>query len=109
MEAAYDLSYSDAEMAECVAGHIFCQSHASNLTINDTSDLYEIPKCDCPICSLSRLPEHAVMKYYFKKNKISVNDVMKQLRSESKTLDDIVVMENDIRVDIMSDCVIIGD
>lgn len=66
-ESGWDMGLSDAEMQECVNGHIVCTSHASYVAEESEEEYpYEVPSRFCPICTMEHIRDSDMLDYLLK-------------------------------------------
>ena len=68
-QSGWDIGLYEAEMMECVKGHVTCQSHVATETWEvDAADEfpYEVPSELCPICSLTHVRDEDMLDYVLK-------------------------------------------
>ena len=63
--SGWDMCLVDANMVECVNGHIFCEDHVIG-GFDDENDRYDIPAEQCPICALEVLTDSDYLSYLVK-------------------------------------------
>ena len=71
-----DIGLSEADMCECVNGHVFCTDHklepAKDIVVktdgdededDDDDDCYAVPKKYCPLCSMQEVSDIDLLQY----------------------------------------------
>ena len=83
-ESGWDLCMSEAEMCECVNGHIFCESHLDSITLSDDEheDRYEMPESSCPICMFKNLTDSSAKRYLLKKLNLTEEQILDEIRDK---------------------------
>ena len=102
--SGWDISLEEAEMIECKNGHTFsedCVLHkekfdklTSECSNEDSEEFdedyrYYIPAEFCPICTLTHIDDTMVLKYLIAKGHINIDNVMKEIRSDFKSFNDL--------------------
>ena len=102
--SGWDISLEEAEMIECKNGHTFsedCVLHkekfdklTSECSNEDSEEFdedfrYYIPAEFCPICTLTHIDDTMVLKYLIAKGRINIDNVVKEIRSDFKSFNDL--------------------
>jgi hypothetical protein len=53
------------------------------------SDIEDIPVEDCPVCNLNHISDEIILEYILKSNKISKKEIVEQIKSKFKNLEDL--------------------
>lgn len=68
-DGGFDMTLTDADMSNCIYGHIFCSHHTVE-TVNvdkKTWDRFLVPTKECPVCQFAvSIPDRDVVSYYLK-------------------------------------------
>lgn len=103
--SGWDMSLEEAEMIECKNGHTFsedCVLHkeefdelTSECSDEDSEEFdedfrYYIPAVFCPICTLTHIDDTMVLKYLIAKGHINIDNIMKEIRGDFKSFDDLL-------------------
>ena len=93
-QSGWDLSLREAEMCECVKGHIFCNTHLigelnkpksdENEDDEDYDEAYDIPSKHCPICQLQSITDRDVLEYLLKTRSITQAEIKLEITSKFK-------------------------
>ena len=104
VESGWDITLEEAEMYQCKNGHTFLESYVINKEefdklISKCSDedseefdedfRYYIPAEFCPICTLTHIDDTMVLKYLIAKGRINIDNVIKEIRSDFKSFNDL--------------------
>jgi len=93
IEAGWDMSIDEADMVECVKGHVLCKDHIINKEKfskweeeNDDYWGYEIPEDFCPICQFNTISQKDIIKFMLKRLHFSsMNELKKHVVEEYMT------------------------
>ena len=103
--SGWDMSLEEAEMCECKKGHTFSEycvlnEKEFNELLEKSKDedseefdedfRYYCPEKFCPICSLTHIDDTMVLKYLIAKGYINIDNVMKEIRGDFKSFDDLL-------------------
>ena len=104
VESGWDICLEEAEMYQCNNGHTFLEDYVINKEefdklISECSDedieefnedfRYYIPAEFCPICTLTHIDDTMVLKYLIAKGRINIDNVIKEIRSDFKSFNDL--------------------
>lgn len=104
VESGWDITLEEAEMYQCKNGHTFLEDCVINKEefdklISECSDedseefdedfRYYIPTEFCPICTLTHIDDTMVLKYLIAKGYIDIDNVMKEIRGDFKSFNDL--------------------
>lgn len=104
VESGWDICLEEAEMYQCKNGHTFLEDYVINKEefdklISECSDedseefdedfRYYIPAEFCPICTLTHIDDTMVLKYLIAKGRINIDNVIKEIRSDFKSFNDL--------------------
>ena len=84
---SWDPCLEDAEMYECVKGHIFLEEFFIGEYDETNEDFrYEVPENQCPICTLTEIREVDLVAYISKVYNISYDDVYRYMKEKNSRL-----------------------
>lgn len=99
--SGWDICLSEADMVECVKGHVFCSGHLlekekEEATANELDEENEDTDCDedydddddqvaaerCPICQFKSLSTEDGLSYLLKKHNLTEKICLEQMKQE---------------------------
>jgi len=95
-----DLCLSEAEMRQCINGHVFCDIHMKEPApenVDDNEFRYETPKEYCPVCRLDVILDYMMAEYLLHKCKKDSKEIQQEIRSKFKDFDDLYKTIKNVR------------
>jgi len=91
VEAGMDMSLSDAGMVECENDHVFLDDYVvgkippTNID-GDEYDYheewrYECPAANCPVCTMSKIPDDLLLKYILKSRDLKKSEILQDIQT----------------------------
>lgn len=87
-ESGMDMGLEEANMYECVNGHVFCESHLLPAgepveDADDDFDRYEAPEIRCPICQFKALKVEDAFAFLLKTIPLNEHQVLTAMRTHA--------------------------
>ena len=95
--SGYNMNLWEAEMVECIEGHVFCDHHLDkevleNLSNEDNEDYdedwrYEVPSKFCPVCQRDIVLESDMVKYLLKLTGKNKKEIQVEIKDRFESYD----------------------
>ena len=99
--SGWDLSLTEAEMVECVNGHILCETHLDKDLLdkvlesaNEDEDVYEedlryeFPEKYCPFCTFKEISDKDIVKYLKKYKNLDIEELKNEIKNKFTSYSD---------------------
>lgn len=99
-QGGMDMCLTEAQMHQCINGHIFCDTHMKEPkpeNVDDNEFRYGTPKDYCPVCRLDVILDYMLAEYLLHKFKKDVKEIQKEIRADFKDYDDLYKTIKNVR------------